>query len=42
MATLSVKYGDEWHEIEAYKIDNNWYNAITHELIRKDFIFWIN
>ena len=42
MATLHVKYGDEFYQIAAYKQGDNWYNAVTHELIKKELIFWVN
>lgn len=39
MAIITVLFDNEWRDIYAYKKDNHWYNALTHELIKPEFIY---
>ena len=41
-AHVQVLEHGEWTYPTVYKKDGQWYNKDTNELIRKDFIFWIN
>lgn len=39
MPTLTVRYGDEFIEVDAYYSNFHWYHTVTQELIKPELIY---